>query len=186
MSIWLWWRLIKIQSRNDAPLTALVRELDPVLRNHIDHLGIHFRGETVEVSLRFALFLRHDARRGESPWIGGDQPTSADLKRWPTLIRELPLELAMAEQLENLEDSGLVGELSNTRNHHGNNFAGLRPKRSWGPTAGRSWRLMTHAGTAAERQAWQAAIQDKTPSTDGSSVIESITSSGSAKSKARP
>ena len=174
MSLWLWWRLIRIPSRIDAPLTAIVRGMDPVLRDHLSDICVHFRGETAEVSLRMARFRSPEAGPGENPWHATDKDPGG-AARWPTLVHEIPLDMTMGEQLENLERSELVGGLRNTRNQHGNNFGGLRPKRTWGPPAGRSWRLLTNAGSEEERSAWLLANQRRISSTAGKSEIASIT-----------
>lgn len=174
MSLWLWWRLLKIPSRVDAPLTALVRELDPALRDHLSDISVHFRGTTAEVSLRFALFRWSDAEPGANPWIATERDPGG-ASRWPTLVRELSTDTPMGEQLENLEASGLVGGLRNARNRHGNHFPGLLPKRSWGPPAGRPWRTLTHAGSDHERTEWLRGNQLRMSSTAGKSEIVSIT-----------
>jgi hypothetical protein len=174
VSVWLWWRLLRIPAHVDAPVTAFVRELDPALRDHLSDISIHFRGAAAEVSFRFALFRQTDAGPGENPWLAAEQGPSRTT-RWPTLARELSLDTPMGAQLENLEISGLVGGLRNARNKHGNNFAGLLPKRCWGPPAGRSWRLLTHAGSDEERAVWRRGNQLRMSRTAGNSEIASIT-----------
>ena len=128
----------------------------------------------MEVSLRFALFLRRDAAAGEGPGVVADHDPGG-ATRWPTLVREVASGTPMGEQFENLEASGLVGGLFNTLNRHGHTFAGLLPKRTWGPPAGGSWRLLTHAGSNADRAAWLRRLQARMASTAGNSVIAPIT-----------
>ena len=142
----------------DTPLTATIRALEPVLQRHLSDIGIRFLGDRAEVSLRFALFLDGERVSGD-PWLVPGDEGLRRKHRWPTAVRTIPLDPAMRDQILDLEESGLVGVLVSARHRSGADFRKPWPRRSWGSPATGTWRLLTHAGSAAERQAWLASLR---------------------------